>query len=147
MAGFRLSLSNQNQFVSINGFDYGPASINCGIPRGFSPGPVLFLLYTNDLNQAIEFCKVCLFTDDSNLSCLTNCIKKPNKLVNADLEHLVSWLNANKISLNVKKTEIVLFKFKQKELEDDLKIRLCCKKLYLTESVKYLGVRIDVSLS
>ena len=70
-----------------------------------------------------------------------------NKLVNADLKHLVNWLNANKISLNVKKTEMVIFKSKQRKFEGDLKIKLCGKRLYPTESVKYLGVKIDTNLS
>ena len=78
---------------------------------------------------------------------MCNSIKKLNKLVNADLKHLVNWLNANKISLNVKKTEMVIFKSKQKKLEGDLKIKLCGKRLYPTESVKYLGVKIDTNLS
>ena len=110
-------------------------------------GPILFLLYINDLNQAIKFCKVHHFADDTNLLCLSNSIKKLNKLVNADLKHLVNWLNANKISLNVKKTEMVIFKSKQKKFEGDLKIKLCGKRLYPTESVKYLGVKIDTNLS
>ena len=112
-----------------------------------SLGPLLFLLYINDLNQAIKFCKVHHFADDTNLLCLSNSIKKLNKQVNADLKHLVNWLNANKISLNVKKTEMVIFKSKQKKLEGDLKIKLCGKRLYPTESVKYLGVKIDTNLS
>ena len=87
------------------------------------------------------------FGDDANLLCLSNSIKKLNKLVNADLKHLVNWLNANKISLNVKKTEMVIFKSKQKKFEGDLKIKLCGKRLYPTESVKYLGVKIDTNLS
>ena len=70
-----------------------------------------------------------------------------NKLVNTDLNHLVNWLNANKISLNVKKTEMVIFKSNQKKFEGDLKIKLCGKRLYPTESVKYLGVKIDTTLS
>ena len=61
--------------------------------------------------------------------------------------HLVNWLNANKISLNVKKPKMVIFKSKQKKLEGDLKIKLCGKRLYPTESVKYLGVKIDTNLS
>ena len=69
-----------------------------------------------------------------------------NKLVNADLKHLVHWLNANKI-FNVKKTEMVIFKSKQKKFEGDLKIKLCGKRLYPTESVKYLGVKIDTNLN
>ena len=69
-----------------------------------------------------------------------------NKIVNADLKHLANWLNANKILLNVKKTEMVIFKSKQKKL-GDLKIKLCGKRLYPTENVKYFDVKIDTNLS
>ena len=62
---------------------------------------------------------------------------------NVKLKHLVNWLNANKISLNVTKTEI--FKSKQKKFAGDLKIKLCGKRLHPTESVKYLGVKIDAN--
>ena len=51
----------------------------------------------------MKFCKVHHFADDANLLCLSNYIKKLNKQVNTDLKHLVKWLNANKILLNVKK--------------------------------------------
>ena len=70
-----------------------------------------------------------------------------NKLVNVDLKHLANWLNSNKISRNVKKTERVIFKSKQKKLQGDLKIKLCGKELYPTESVKYLRQKIDRNLS
>ena len=59
-----------------------------------------FLLYINDLNQAIKFCKVHHFADDTNLLYFGKCMKKLNKLVNYDLKNLVYWLKANKISLN-----------------------------------------------
>ena len=68
-----------------------------------------------------------------------------NKVVNADLKHLVNWLHANKISLKVKKLKI--FKSKQKKWEGDLEIKLCGERLYPTESVKYLGVKIDINLT
>ena len=71
---------------------------------------------------------------------------KLNKLVNGDIKHLVNWLNANKISLHVKKTEMVIFKSKEKKFEGDLKTKLSSKRLYPTESVKYLGVEIDRNL-
>ena len=67
------------------------------------------------------------------------------KLVNADLNHLVNWLNANKISPNVQKAEMVIFKSKQKEFEGHLKIKLSGKRLCPTENFKYLGVKIDVN--
>ena len=69
------------------------------------------------------------------------------KLINADLNRLVNWLNANKISLIVKKTEMVIFKSKQEKFEGDLEVKLSGKRLYPTEIVKYLGVKIDTNLS
>ena len=72
----------------------------------------------------VLFCKVHHSADDTNLLCLSNSIKKLNKLINADLKHLVNRLNVSKISLNVKKTEIVIFKSKQKKFEGDLKIKI-----------------------
>ena len=137
---FKSYLSNRNQYVSINGYDSGLAAVNCGVPEGSVLGPLLFLLYINDLNRAIKFCKVHHFADDTYLSCPSNSIKKLNKLVN--------WLNANEISVTVnKKTKMVIFKSKQKKFEGDLKVRLCGKRLYPTESVKYLEVKIDANLN
>ena len=79
----------------------------------------------------MKFCKVYHFADDTNLFCQSNSVKKLKPLVNADLKHLVNWFNANKISLNVKKTEIIVFKYKQNKFEGDLKIKLCGKRLYI----------------
>ena len=72
---FKSYLSNHNQYVSINGYKSGLAAINCGVPQGSAPGALLFLSYINDLNQAIKFCKVHHFADDTNLLCLSNAIK------------------------------------------------------------------------
>ena len=102
---FKSYLSNRHQYVSINGYESGLTAINCGVPKGSVLGPLLFLLYKNALNQEIKFCKVHHFAGDTNLLCLSNSIKKLNKQVNADLKHLVNGLNANKISLNVKKKD------------------------------------------
>ena len=105
---FKSYLSNHNQYVSINGYDSGLVAVNCGVPQGYVLGPLLFLLYINNLNWAIKSCKVYQFADDTNLLYLNNSIKKLNKLVNADLKQLVNWLHWNKIPLKVKKTEMVM---------------------------------------
>ena len=55
---FKSYLSNRNQYVSINGYESGLAAINCGVSQGSVLGLLLLLLYINDLNQAIKFCKV-----------------------------------------------------------------------------------------
>ena len=105
-----------------------------------------YYIYINDLNEAIKFCKVHHFADDTNLLYLGKSIKKLNKLVNIDLKNLLYWLNANKISLNVKKTELVIFKSKQKQFDGEIKLKLICKRLFPNDSVKYLGVKNDGNL-
>ena len=64
---FKSYLSNCNQYVSINGYESGLADINSGVPKGYVLGPLLFLLYINDLNQKIKFCKAHHFADDTTL--------------------------------------------------------------------------------
>ena len=69
---FKSYLSNRSQYVSINGHESGLTAITYGVPQGSALGPLLFLLHINDLNQAVKFCKVHHFADDTNLSCLSN---------------------------------------------------------------------------
>ena len=136
---FQYYLCNWNQYVSINGYESSLAALNCDITKGSVLGLLLFLLYINELNEAIKFYKFHHFADNTNHFCLSNSIKKLNKLVNADLKHLANCLNANKISLK-KKTE-------KRKFEGKLKIKLCAKRLYPNESVQCLGVKIDTNLS
>ena len=63
------------------------------------------------------------------------------------MRNLTNWLNANKISLNVKNSELVIFKHRNKNLECLIKIKLCRKKFYPSKSVKYLGVKIGQNLN
>ena len=81
-----------------------------GVPQGSVLGPLLFLFYINNLNPEVKHCKVYHFADDTNLLYTNSSIKKLNKILNKDLKNLTNWLNANKISLNVDKTEMILFK-------------------------------------
>ena len=100
---FRSYLSNRRQYVSINGHESSLASVLYRVLQGSILGPLLFLIYINDLNQAIKFCKVHHFADDTNLLHFNKSVAKLNKLVIQDMKNLTVWLNANKIPLNVEK--------------------------------------------
>ena len=95
---FETYLKDRQQFLSINGYSSECVSMPIGVSQGSVLGPLLFLLYINDLNLAVKHCKVHHFADDTNLLYTNNSIKKLNTFLNKDLKNLTNWLNANKIT-------------------------------------------------
>ena len=144
---FKSYLSNRKQYVSINGYDSNLADVKFGVLQGSVLGPLLFLIYINDLNQALKFCKIRHFGDDTNLIHFSKSVYGLNKYNNLDLKNFTYWLNAHRISLNMKKTELVIFRHQRKKLESPIKIKLNRKRLYSSKSVKYIGIKIDESLN
>ena len=87
------------------------------------------------MNKAIKFCKVHHFVNGASLLYFSKSIAKRNKYVNLDMKNLTDWLNANKISLNVQKTDLVIFKHQKKKFGCEVEIKLNRKQLYATDSV------------
>ena len=144
---FKSYLKNRKQFVSILGFDSDLANVTFGVPQGSVLGPLLFLIYINDLHQAIKYCKTRHFADDTNLLIKNSSLKQMKKHLNLDLKKLCNWLKANKILLNSTKTELILFRHPNKHINYDLKIKIGGKQLLQSKSVKYLGIHLDPHLN
>jgi len=148
---FRSYLTDRKQFVSINGYNSTNKSVVCGVPQGSVLGPLLFLIYINDINNSIRFSSIHLFADDTNLLHINKSYTSLCKNINSDLKGIVHWLNANLICLNAKKTELIFFSSSRKKhnLKNNSKIQIKInnKRLYPTKVIKYLGVLIDCNLS
>ena len=144
----RSFLSNRKQYVSINGFNSSEQTILCGVPQGSTLGPLLFLLYINDLHFSLKKSVVSHFADDT---CITYSAKKMKSLetvLNCELKIISDWLNANRLSLNVNKSKLIIFKSKRKIINtDNFSIKLNGCKLVSTDNVKYLGLYLDKNLS
>ena len=110
-------------------------------------GPILFLLYINDLHKCITYSDTFHFADDINLLNISDDYKTLQNNVNRDLISLNEWLLANKISLNKEKTELIYFHKVRSQIPIDLKIKMNGKRLFHTKKIKYLGIYIDESLS
>ena len=110
------------------------------VPQGSVLGPLLFLIYINDLNTAIKYCTTQHFADDTNLLTKNKSLKQLKKHLNLDLRYLCKWLKANKISLNASKTELIIFRHPNKEPKYELKVKIYGKRLFPTKYVKYLGI-------
>ena len=144
---FKSYLTNRKQFVSINGVNSNNQIMKYGVPQGSVLGPLLFLIYINDLYKAIKYSAVHHFADDTNLVVVGKNLSLIQGKINRDLKLLCTWLRANKISLNASKTELILFKDPRKRLNHDLKIKIDGKRLVPQKFVKYLGIYIDCHLN
>ena len=144
---FKSYLSNRTQYVSVNNYHSSNSPITHGVPQGSVLGPLLFLIYINDLNNAIKHSTTHHFADDTNLLFVNKSIKKINLSINEDLKLLCEWLRANRISLHTSKSEIILFRSVHSKISKHLNFRLSGQKVTLSTSVKYLGIHLDQHLT
>ena len=140
-------LSNRKQFVSILGYDSRPQQVEHGVPQGSVLGPLLFLLYINDLYRSIKYSKTYHFADDTNLLNINSSIFKIKYQLNRDLKALHRWLLANKISLNAAKTELIFFRKPSQKAIPLIKIKVNGARIVPVTNLKYLGVHLDEFLT
>ena len=144
---FTSYLSKRSQYVSILGYDSETSHVPHGVPQGSVLGPLLFLIYINDLHMAIKFSKVYHFADDTNLLHISKSPQKLQRQLNLDLRFLYNWLLANKISLNCAKTEFIIFHKPGHPCSYNFKIKVNGHRIYPSNSIKYLGIYLDATLS
>ena len=119
----------------------------CGVLQGSTLEPLLFLIYVNDLTDALEKSIVHHFADDTNLLYGNKNLSVISDVINSELKLVKDWLRANKVSLNESKTKLLLFRPISKLNLTLSNVILNGHFLTLEKSVAYLGIEIDETLS
>ena len=145
---FRSYLSDRKQYVSVNGFNSNLLSVTCGVPQGSVLGPLLFLIFINDLpNSSPKFCFY-LFADDTNIYFEADKISELEKVVNKELGNVKQWLDTNRLSLNIEKTNFIIFRSQRNHpLTDNINIKIGKQNVKRSQYVKFLGILLDENLS
>ena len=130
----------------MNGFVSSECPIQCGVPQGSILGLLLFLLYNNDLPECLDITKPQLFANDTNLTASRDSMTDVENAVNSDLENLRNWLIANKLSLSVAKTEVMLIGSRQMMKNFHPKFFFENKQIKQVDKCKTLGIIVDQHL-
>ena len=138
-------LKNRSQFVSLSGVNSSIKHMQYGVPQGSILGPLLFIIYINDLPNIFNRAKFILYADDANIiingANIADIVQQLNELCNI----LPNWVISNGLALNLKKTKYMLFSRQNIELPDEFKI--LNKKIDRVKEVRFLGVIVDEKLN
>ena len=147
---FESYLSERKQYIEIDRENTSYLDITCGVPQGSILGPLLFLIYINDLSKVSNIITPIMFADDTNLFYSDRNIKNLFEKMNIELQKVSEWLRANKLSINIGKTNFLLF-HKSRD-KDNLPLKLPILEINNVpikriSATKFLGVQIDENIN
>ena len=145
---FQTYLSGRNQIVKFNNTVSEQLMIQTGVPQGSLLGPLLFIIYLNDLTQACTFFKPVIYADDTALFTALEATIAPNRdyALNNELRKISKWFQLNRLSLNENKTKAMLFSQAQKRV-NEISINIGGIPIEFVDEFKYLGIILDKHLT
>ena len=140
-------LTNRQQQIMVNGITSLCKNITCGVPQGSIMGPLLFLLFINDMKPIFEHCNYKLYADDT-VFYTTNKDELPaHEHIQSDLYKFDEWCTRNKLCINIKKTKAMLFGTRNTlKQARHYNIDLSNESLHYVKDFNYLGIKLDCNL-
>lgn len=143
---FRNYLKQRKQKTVINDVMSDELEVPIGLPQGTVLAPILFLIYINDIVNAIEGCEIRLFADDALMMISENNINTAIAKVQHELNNLYKWLCGNRLKLNINKTKYMILTRRNINEDDITELKINDEILQRVNSIKYLGIIIDSKL-
>ena len=145
-------LSDRQQKCVVNGELSGARAVICGVPQGSLIGPLLFLIYINDLPNCLSKALPGMYADDTSISIniADSSLPELESVLNTELANLHEWLNVNKLSRNIAKTKLMLIGSRQRlatTIGHSLTVQIEGHEIDRVPHTKFLGVYIDQNLS
>ena len=154
LSWFKSYLTDRKQFVEVDGYKSETKNIRTGVPQGSTLGPLLFIIYMNDINDVSDALSSILFADDTSLNSTISVFqsgdsKELSSKINYELVKVIDWLRANKLSLNVKKTKFMQFRYSQMRPHSlpKLSLKMDGVAIEKVETFIFLGLTISETLS
>ena len=147
---FRSYLIGRSQYVKIIDYKSNPGNLCYGVPQGSTLGPLLFILYTNDMSLYIKHSHMDSYADDSNISAYSKCPKNLIFDLQNDLNSIDSWCNVNKMVLNAKKSSFMIICTSAKSRTFDMSdvcFMINDEPLNIVKTQLILGITIDSTLT
>ena len=147
---FQSYLDDRKQVCCVNGHMSNSRSVSCGVPQGSNLGPLLFLIYINDLPNCLSTASPRMFADDTNVSLASSTLHELENVLNQDLQNLNIWLKVNKLSLNIAKTEYMIIGSRQRlnvNVDGSINITINDKPVKKVNETETLGMTIDQHLT
>ena len=141
-------LGNRQQYVVYGDAASLPQKIEIGVPQGSILGPLLFIVYINDLPKASSFFEYIFFADDSNTYASGKDKKQLHDQATKELGKLSNWFAHNRLSLHFEKTEFMTFSKTNRAVdEQELTVQIDGKPIRRVQETKFLGVHLDRNIS
>ena len=138
-------IKDRRYFVNVNGRNSVIKTVNNGVPQGSTLGPLLFLLYINDMSSCSKLLYLTQFADDSTITYSSKNLNRTLAIIQQEFQLVLKWLSANKLIINLDKTQLMLFTTRTRS--QPLTINVDGHDITEITETKFLGIMLDNNLN